>query len=78
VHVSTASRRPTVAPCFGDFLVNKHLLGILAGCVFQLLAVAAYAHSSYDGPWNITFVTQSGDCSPTYNYTVDIENGVLA
>jgi hypothetical protein len=58
-------------------VTNKRLLPILAGCVFQLLAVAAHARSSYDGSWNITFVTQSGDCSPTYNYAVNIENGVI-
>ncbi len=57
--------------------MNKHLVAILAGCVFQLLTIAAHARSSYDGAWNITFVTQRGDCSPTYNYTVNIENGVI-
>src|ERR1039458_2537960 len=57
--------------------MNKHLLAILAGCAWQLVATAAEARSSYDGQWNITFVTQSGDCSPTYNYPVNIENGVI-
>ena len=57
--------------------MNKHLLAILAACACQLLATAAEARSSYDGQWNITFVTQSGDCNPTYNYSVNIENGVI-
>jgi hypothetical protein len=57
--------------------MNRHLLAILAGCAAQLLATAADARSSYDGSWNITFVTQSGDCNPTYNYSVNIENGVI-
>ncbi len=57
--------------------MNKHLLAILAGCACQLMVTAAVARSSYDGQWSITFVTQSGDCSPTYNYTVNIENGVI-
>jgi hypothetical protein len=56
--------------------MNKRLLAILAGCACQLLATAANA-GPYDGQWNITFVTQSGDCSPTYYYTVNIENGVI-
>jgi hypothetical protein len=56
--------------------MNKRLLAILAGCACQLLVTAANA-GSYDGQWNITFVTQSGDCSPTYNYMVAIENGVI-
>jgi hypothetical protein len=57
--------------------MNKYLLAILAGCACQLVAAAAEARSSYDGQWNITFVTQSGDCNPTYNYPINIENGVI-
>jgi hypothetical protein len=57
--------------------MNRHLLAILVGCATQLLATAADARSSYDGSWNITFVTQSGDCNPTYNYSFNIENGVI-
>ena len=57
--------------------MNRHLLAILAICACQLLAAVVEARSSYDGQWNITFVTQSGDCNPTYNYSVNIENGVI-
>ena len=63
--------------CQWRFIMNRHLLAILVGCATQLLATAADARSSYDGTWNITFVTQSGGCSPTYNYSVNIENGVI-
>ncbi len=57
--------------------MNKYLLAVLAGCACQLLSMAAEARSPYDGQWNITFATQSGDCNPTYNFSVSIENGVL-
>ncbi len=57
--------------------MTRHLLAILLGCAALLLATGADARSSYDGSWNITFVTQSGDCNPTYNYSVNIENGVI-
>ncbi len=57
--------------------MNRHLLAILVGCTAQLFAAAADARSAYDGAWNITFVTQVGDCSPTYNYSVNIDNGVI-
>jgi hypothetical protein len=57
--------------------MNRHLLAMLFGCTTLLLATGADARSAYDGPWNIRFVTQSGDCSPTYNYSVNIENGVI-
>jgi hypothetical protein len=57
--------------------MKKYLLAMMAGCAFQLLAAGAEAGSPYDGQWSITFMTQSGDCSPTYNYSVNIENGVI-
>lgn len=57
--------------------MSKHLLAGLAVCGCQLLAAAAEARSPYDGQWNIIFLTQSGDCEPTYNYSVIIENGFI-
>jgi hypothetical protein len=57
--------------------MNRHLLAMLFGCATSLVAASADAGSSYDGSWNIIFVTQSGDCNPTYNYAVNIENGVI-
>ncbi len=57
--------------------MDKCLPAVLFGCATLLLATAVDARSSYDGSWNIMFVTQSGDCSPTYNYPVEIENGVI-
>jgi hypothetical protein len=57
--------------------MNKHLLAILAGCACQLLATAVEARTPYDGQWNIIFVTQSGNCNPSYDYSVNIENGVI-
>lgn len=55
--------------------MNKHLLTILAICA--LLLPAAEARTPFDGQWSITFITQSGDCSPSYNYPVIIENGAI-
>ena len=55
--------------------MTKVLLAILTSCL--LLATACEARSPYDGQWNITFVTQSGDCSPSYNYSLNIENGAI-
>jgi len=57
--------------------MDRHLLATLFGCGSLLLSASVDARSSYDGSWNITFVTQSGNCSPTYNYLVSIENGVI-
>ena len=39
---------------------------------FLVLAMTAGAHAAYDGSWNLVFVTQSGACDATYNFTVNI------
>jgi hypothetical protein len=32
----------------------------------------AFAGSRFDEQWNLVFVTQRGDCDPSYNFTVDV------
>jgi hypothetical protein len=32
---------------------------------------------AYDGSWNLRFVTQRGACDPTYNFSVNVNNGVV-
>jgi hypothetical protein len=44
---------------------------------FVALADTAHARSAYDGSWDLVFVTQRGACDPTYNFTVNISNGVV-
>ena len=44
---------------------------------FLVLATAANARSAYDGSWNLVFVTRSGVCDATYNFAVDISNGIV-
>jgi hypothetical protein len=44
---------------------------------FVALAHTAQARSAYDGSWDLVFVTQRGACDPTYNFTVNISNGVV-
>jgi hypothetical protein len=56
--------------------MNKRFLAALTACACLLVSTAE-ARSPYDGQWEITFVTQSGDCSPVYTYSVGIENGVI-
>jgi hypothetical protein len=33
--------------------------------------------STYDGPWNLLFVTQRGACDSTYNFNVNIAAGIV-
>jgi len=47
---------------------------LVAGLV---LTSAAEAHSAYDGSWDLIFVTQRGACDPTYNFSVNITNGIV-
>ena len=47
----------------------------LAGCL--VLISGAEARSAYDGSWDLIFVTQRGACDPTYNFSVNITNGIV-
>ena len=44
-----------------------------------LLAMAgtAQARSVYDGSWDLVFMTQRGACDASYNFTVNIDNGIV-
>ena len=53
------------------------ILGLIAAMCFVTAAPAA-ARSRFDGTWNLTFITQSGPCDPTYNFTVDVINGYIS
>ena len=39
---------------------------------------AATSSAAFNGSWNLAFVTQSGTCDPTYNFTVNVSNGLVA
>jgi hypothetical protein len=36
-----------------------------------------HARSAYDGSWDLVFVTQRGACDPSYNFTVNVSDGVV-
>jgi len=58
--------------------VGKLALGIAALALCLTSATAANAFTAYDGSWNLLFVTQRGACDPTYNFTVNISNGIVS
>jgi hypothetical protein len=41
------------------------------------LTSIAQARSAYDGSWDLVFATQRGACDPTYNFSVNITDGVV-
>ena len=57
--------------------MKKLSLCATAISLFIALTITAQARSAYDGSWDLVFVTQRGACDPTYNFTVNISNGVV-
>jgi hypothetical protein len=53
------------------------LLWMIAAVSFVALATVAHARSAYDGSWDLVFVTQTGSCDASYNFTVDITDGIV-
>ena len=59
--------------------MKKTVTCLIAAVSFcALLPATAVARSSaYDGSWELAFVTQRGACDPTYNFTVNINQGIV-
>jgi hypothetical protein len=57
--------------------MKKPSLYIVTVACFAVLASAAQATSSFDGSWDLVFVTQTGACDSTYNFTVNISDGIV-
>lgn len=53
------------------------LLCLAAAIALVGLSSAAQARSAFDGSWALVFVTKSGACDPAYNFTVNINDGVV-
>jgi hypothetical protein len=47
-----------------------------ASCLLGLTSIAE-ARSLYDGSWDLRFVTQRGTCDPTYDFQVNVNNGLI-
>lgn len=52
-------------------------VAVLAAGLSIATVPPASARSIYDGSWDLVFVTQAGACDPTYNFTVNINNGIV-
>jgi hypothetical protein len=50
---------------------------MIAAAGFIATASVAHARSAFDGPWDLVFVTQKGSCDPSYNFTVNINDGIV-
>nr|QIG99749.1 hypothetical protein G6P99_42810 [Bradyrhizobium sp. 6(2017)] len=50
---------------------------LLAAACSIVSASTAHARSAYDGSWDLVFVTQRGACDPSYNFTVNVSDGIV-
>jgi hypothetical protein len=57
--------------------MNTRALRIIAIGCFMVLASAANARTSFDGSWDLLFVTQRGACDSSYSFTVNVANGIV-
>jgi len=57
--------------------MKNPLLSLTAAISLVALTSAAQARSAYDGSWDLLFVTQRGACDPTYNFSVNITDGIV-
>jgi len=58
--------------------MKNPLLGMTAAAVSLVaLTSVAQARSTYDGSWDLLFVTQRGACDPTYSFSVNITDGIV-
>ena len=52
-------------------------LWMIAAACLVIPASVAHARSAYDGSWDLAFVTQKGACDPSYNFSVNVSDGVV-
>jgi hypothetical protein len=58
--------------------VKMLVLCAVMTCSIVAAAPAAQARSTFDGSWDLVFVTRSGACDPSYSFTVNVLNGVVS
>jgi hypothetical protein len=56
----------------------KHFSLICMTAAVLLATPAAAATPNYDGAWSLIFVTRRGACEATYNFSVNISNGLVS
>ena len=58
-------------------MMKNPLLCLTTAVSLVALTSVAQARSTYDGSWNLLFVTQRGACDPTYDFSVNIADGIV-
>jgi hypothetical protein len=47
----------------------------LAGLLIAASTASVFARTPYDGAWNVSIITQAGDCDAAYKYPLRIADG---
>ena len=57
-------------------MINK----ILCATILTSFVTAnvGHARTDYDGTWNLYVETQSGDCAPTYQFQIEVVDGIIS
>jgi hypothetical protein len=56
----------------------RKLLACAATAAWLVASISlAQARSAYDGSWDLVFVTERGACDATYNFAVNITDGIV-
>jgi hypothetical protein len=59
--------------------MRPSVLKCAAALVLSAIQIApSIAGTNFDGAWNLIFVTQRGECDPTYSFGVNISNGIVS
>jgi hypothetical protein len=53
------------------------LATVAIGCLMALAPATNARAMTYDGSWDLLFVTQRGACDPSYSFTVNVSNGIV-
>ena len=57
-------------------MMKSLISATIAGCL-ATTASSAQARPSFDGAWELLFVTRQGACDSTYNFSVNINDGII-
>jgi hypothetical protein len=62
----------------GSIMIGKTAhISVLALAVTASSVGPAAARTLYDGRWSLTIMTERGPCDPTYNFPVEVNNGIV-
>lgn len=55
----------------------RNVVSVLAFVIAVAVTGTAAARTPFDGSWSLSVVTQSGDCAPTYQFQIEIVDGIV-